>query len=97
MLTKPNSSSTNNSKIRLMKDLSRVEKEGEDSIFASPTEDNIYKWDAIICGPENTPWEGGAFKLEIIFSEEYPMKAPNIKFISNVFHPNGRLIYLYRI
>ena len=78
-----------NVKVRLMKDLARVEKSGEDDgILASPKEDSIFKWDAIIFGPENTPWEGGIFKLTIVFGEEYPIKPPQIKFITKVFHPN---------
>jgi len=28
-------------------------------IIASPLEDNIMSWQAVIFGPEDTPWEGG--------------------------------------
>ena len=42
----------------------------------------------VIFGPECTPWEGGTFKLHITFSEDYPNKAPTVKFISKLFHPN---------
>ena len=42
----------------------------------------------VIFGPESTPWEGGTFKLHITFSEDYPNKAPTVKFISKLFHPN---------
>ncbi|EPZ34659.1 ubiquitin-conjugating enzyme E2 A-like protein [Rozella allomycis CSF55] len=38
--------------------------------------------------PEDTPFEDGTFKLELIFDEEYPTKAPNVKFVSKMFHPN---------
>ena len=31
----------------------------------------------------------GTFKLTMEFSEEYPNKAPSVKFISRLFHPNG--------
>ena len=31
----------------------------------------------------------GTFKLTLEFSEEYPNKAPVVKFVSNIFHPNG--------
>ena len=42
----------------------------------------------VIFGPESTPWEGGTFKLHITFSEDCPNKAPTVKFISKLFHPN---------
>ena len=45
-------------------------------------------WQAVIFGPEDTPWEGGTFKLNLTFSEDYPNKAPVVKFESKMFHPN---------
>lgn len=43
---------------------------------------------AVIFGPDDTPWEGGTFKLSLTFSEDYPNKAPQVKFITKMFHPN---------
>jgi len=79
---------------RLMKDLSRLEKDSDDGIFASPIDDDIFKWEAIILGPEDTPWENGIFKLKINFSDEYPLKAPVLVFLTKIFHPNGNY-YIY--
>lgn len=31
----------------------------------------------------------GTFRLTLEFSEEYPNKAPVVKFKSTIFHPNG--------
>ena len=42
-------------------------------------------WQAVIFGPEDTPWEGGTFKLNLTFSEDYPNKAPVVKFKSKMF------------
>lgn len=39
--------------------------------------------------PEDPSWEGGTFNLTLEFSEEYPNKAPQVKFVSKLFHPNG--------
>lgn len=38
--------------------------------------------------PDDSPWEGGTFNLRMHFSEEYPNKAPEIVFVSSLFHPN---------
>jgi ubiquitin-protein ligase len=42
--------------------------------------------------PDDTAWEGGTFKLQLEFSEDYPNKAPKVKFLSKMFHPNGMLL-----
>jgi len=51
-------------------------------------DDNIYKWDLSIFGPNDTPYEGGIFRAEMNFPKDYPNKPPELKFKSNVFHPN---------
>lgn len=56
---------------------------------ASPRDpDSPLVWDASILGPENTPWEGGFFSLEIRFSYQHPHVPPFAKFTSKMFHPN---------
>lgn len=50
--------------------------------------DDIYNWDAIIIGPDESPWEGGIFLLKIKLPKEYPHRPPSIKFITQMFHPN---------
>ena len=42
----------------------------------------------MILGPDDTPWEGGTFKLLLEFSEDYPNKAPSVRFLTKMFHPN---------
>jgi ubiquitin-conjugating enzyme E2 A len=51
-------------------------------------ENDILRWEAVIFGPEETPWEDGTFKLTIHFDEQYPNKPPKVKFVSEMFHPN---------
>ena len=33
----------------------------------------------------------GTFKLTLQFTEEYPNKAPTVRFLSKMFHPNSTL------
>lgn len=51
-------------------------------------DNNILVWQAVIFGPDDTPWEGGTFKLLLEFTEDYPNKAPSVRFITKMFHPN---------
>ena len=84
---------------RLIKDLKRLHDDPPTGIIAAPDGDDIFHWSAVICGPEETEWEGGTFKLSMEVPPEYPNKAPKVKFISEVFHPNGKykrnFIFLY--
>lgn len=75
---------------RLIRDFKSIRKDPPNGISASPIGDDIFKWEAIIIGPQDSPWDGGIFRLEMIFDEEYPNKPPKIKFITSIFHPNSR-------
>jgi len=79
---------TSSAKRRLINDFKRFEKEDSNGIFASPLNDDVLTWEAVIFGPDDSPWEGGTFKLLLEFTEEYPTKPPSIKFITNMYHPN---------
>ncbi|EFA84855.1 ubiquitin-conjugating enzyme E2 [Heterostelium album PN500] len=73
---------------RLMRDFKRLQNDPPAGISGAPMENNILQWQAVIFGPEDTPWEGGTFKLSLQFSEEYPNDPPQVKFLSKMFHPN---------
>ena len=78
-----------NAERRLLKDLKKMqEDESSDTIQAAPADDSLYKWEAVIFGPDDTIWEGGIFKLILEFSEDYPNKPPKVKFLTAMFHPN---------
>lgn len=71
-----------------MRDFKKVAADAPEGISAAPVADNLFQWTAIILGPTGTPWEGGAWKLDMNFSSEYPDKPPAVRFRSEVFHPN---------
>lgn len=73
---------------RLMRDFKKLTSDPPPGVNASPNADNVMKWNAIIFGPNDTVWEGGTFSLTLEFSEEYPNKAPVVKFKTSMFHPN---------
>ena len=73
---------------RLLRDLQKITENPPRGIEACPEEDDIMKWEALIYGPEKTPWEDGIFKLELLFRSDYPNKPPSVRFMSTIFHPN---------
>ncbi|KRX61111.1 Ubiquitin-conjugating enzyme E2 1 [Trichinella sp. T9] len=68
--------------------MSRLQDDPPSGVSGAPTEDNILIWQAIIFGPQDSPFEDGTFKVILEFTEEYPNKPPNVKFLSKMFHPN---------
>ncbi|TKR73863.1 hypothetical protein L596_021118 [Steinernema carpocapsae] len=73
---------------RLLRDFQKIQSDPPAGITACPTDDNIFFWKAVIFGPQSTPFEDGTFQLTLQFDEEYPHKAPTVKFVSKMFHPN---------
>ena len=71
-----------------MRDFKRMQEDPPVGISGAPVENDIMKWNAVIFGPSETPFEEGTFKLMLEFSEDYPNKSPVVKFQSRMFHPN---------
>jgi len=76
------------SKRRLMRDFRRLQQDPPQGVTGAPEENDILKWNAVIFGPDDTPWEGGTFKLTLEFTEDYPNKPPKVVFVTKMFHPN---------
>lgn len=73
---------------RLQQDLRQLMKNKVEGIDASPSGDNLFVWNAIICGPEDSIYEAGAFPLQILFPDDYPLRPPQVRFMTKLFHPN---------
>jgi ubiquitin-protein ligase len=71
-----------------MRDFKRLQTDPPEGVSGAPCPDNVMVWNAVIFGPEETPFEDATFKLLLTFDESYPTKPPHVKFISSIFHPN---------
>jgi ubiquitin-conjugating enzyme E2 A len=71
-----------------MRDFRRLQEDPPQGVTGAPMEDDIMQWNAVIFGPDDTPWEGGTFKLTLTFTEDYPNKPPTVRFVTKMFHPN---------
>ncbi|CEH15753.1 ubiquitin-conjugating enzyme [Ceraceosorus bombacis] len=52
------------------------------------SEDNYLEWEALLPGPDDTPFEGGVFRATLTFPASYPHDPPVMKFDPPIFHPN---------
>ena len=81
--------------------IKRIRKELYDLLAAAPSEPmisaapldeaDLYHWGAAIIGPAGTPYEGGLFKLDVVFSADYPFKPMKMRFVTPIYHPNINL------
>jgi ubiquitin-conjugating enzyme E2 D len=76
------------SRRQLSREMKAIRLKPPDGCSAGPSNSDLYKWDATIIGPSDTPYEGGVFKLKMTFSQKYPFVAPNVVFKTKIYHPN---------
>ena len=51
-------------------------------------DDDLFLWNIVFEGPEDTLYEGGYFKATLKFPDDYPNNPPVMTFISKMWHPN---------
>ena len=73
-----------------MKEMKKLIKKPLDDIDVFIKNDNnLSIINAIICGPEGTPFENGKFEIELHFNlNSYPHQPPKGYFLTKIFHPN---------
>lgn len=74
---------------RLIKDYKEFQKNKPLGVVGGPIdEQNLNEWEVTIPGPEESPFEGGNFKVKICLPEDFPNSPPQCCFLTKVFHPN---------
>lgn len=71
---------------RLLSEFRALKHQPEPEFVAGPIGDDLFIWHFTIKGPRDTPFEGGIYHGKIVFPQQYPMKPPDIYFLT----PNGR-------
>jgi ubiquitin-conjugating enzyme E2 D/E len=73
---------------RILQEIKELQENPITNCSAGPVDKDITHWKATIFGPEETPYHGGVFKLDVKFSSEYPFKPPKIIFTTPIYHCN---------
>uniref|UniRef100_A0A6B2LB88 UBC core domain-containing protein n=1 Tax=Arcella intermedia TaxID=1963864 RepID=A0A6B2LB88_9EUKA len=71
---------------RILKEIKELRKVKSSLFVAAPLEDNIFEWHFTMRGPRNSEFENGIYHGKIILPSDYPLKPPDIIFLT----PNGR-------
>ena len=74
---------------RLQREYDEILRDPPANCTAGPVSpEDLFRWEAMLFGPEDSPFHGGIFRLSISFPSEYPFKAPIITFKTRIYHPN---------
>merc|ERR1712122_447791 len=80
--------SSNSSSRVLLMEFNKLTKEPVEGFEISLKNEDIYNWNVVIFGPPKTLYEGGYFKAEMSFPNDYPYSPPSFRFLTEMWHPN---------
>ncbi|KAJ3057080.1 hypothetical protein HK097_000544 [Rhizophlyctis rosea] len=78
---------TTSSNLKSQFDQIQASKEFDDTVFLELEDGNPFIWIATIIGMPASQYDGGMFRVKLVFHDKFPDIYPRVRFISEVFHP----------
>jgi ubiquitin-conjugating enzyme E2 T len=73
---------------RVRKELEQLSRDPPPGVAAWPADGALDAVQAVVQGPEGSPYEGGSFRLQLSLPTRYPFEPPAVRFVTKVYHPN---------
>jgi len=72
---------------RIQKELSDLNAKPLQNVTFVVDETNILNWSVTIKASADGPYKGGKFIFDLKFDQQFPFKAPDVKFRTKIYHP----------
>ncbi|KAG9098605.1 hypothetical protein FRC06_006160 [Ceratobasidium sp. 370] len=73
---------------RVNKEIADCKNDKTSKISIELIDDNPFHLCGSFPGPEDTPYQGGTYQVDIVIPDGYPFQPVKMKFITKVYHPN---------
>ena len=73
---------------RLAKELREIQSDTKSGVTVTVLGDDLAHMQGTLMGPDESPYQGGKFYVDIQLTNAYPFEPPKMRFITKVWHPN---------